>query len=88
MCALPKKNEEPIIVPQDDISAMRRIVGRNIKHYRESLGVSQERLARSVGSSVSTVSKWEQGQTVPSSEYVLALCKIFGCSPRDLFDGI
>jgi transcriptional regulator with XRE-family HTH domain len=88
MCALPDKSEEPITVPEDDISAMRRVVGRNIKNYRESLGVSQEKLARAVGLSVSAVSKWEQGQTIPSSEYVLALCTIFECSVRDLFDGI
>ena len=88
MCALPQEKEEPIVVPEDDVSAWRRTVGQNIKEYRESLGVSQEKLARALGLSVSAVSKWEQGQNSPSPAYVLALGKIFDCSPRDIFDGI
>jgi transcriptional regulator with XRE-family HTH domain len=83
-----KEIEETVIVTEEDVSAWRRTVGQNIKEYRESLGVSQEKLARALGLSVSAISKWEQGQNSPSPAYVLALSKIFECSPRDIFDGI
>jgi len=38
----------------------------NIKAIRDKLGFTQEDLARKLGISLSTVSKWEQGVTSPS----------------------
>jgi putative transcriptional regulator len=38
----------------------------DIKAFRIRLGFTQEDLARKLGLSLSTVSKWEQGVTAPS----------------------
>ena len=38
----------------------------DIKAIRQSLGFTQEDLARAMGLALSTVSKWEQGVTSPS----------------------
>lgn len=37
-----------------------------IKQIRKQLGWSQERLARELGLSFSTISRWERGETKPS----------------------
>ena len=37
-----------------------------IKALREALGLSQEQLARDLGVSFTTISRWEQGHTKPS----------------------
>jgi transcriptional regulator with XRE-family HTH domain len=37
-----------------------------IKHIRKQLGWSQERLARELGLSFSTISRWERGESKPS----------------------
>lgn len=38
----------------------------NIRHLREELGLSQEQLARNLGVSFMTVSRWERGHSKPS----------------------
>ncbi len=51
-----------------------------IKHQRSVNGMSQETLAEKIGVSRQAVAKWESGQSLPSSENLIALSKIFGVS--------
>ena len=44
------------------------MIGREIKRYREEKGISQEALAELVGVSRQAVSKWEQGQALPTAD--------------------
>ncbi|MGB3615516.1 MAG: helix-turn-helix transcriptional regulator [Elainellaceae cyanobacterium] len=37
-----------------------------LKRLREELGLSQEGLARSIGTSARTISRWEAGDSVPT----------------------
>ena len=49
------------------------MLGENIKEIRKSKGLSQEELAVKVNVVRQTVSKWEQGLSVPDAELLLAL---------------
>lgn len=50
----------------------------HIKECRKSAGLSQDKLAELVGVSRQAVTKWEAGQTAPSTENLLKLAEIFG----------
>lgn len=54
-----------------------------IKHFRERLGLSQQRLADAIGMSLASIRNYEAG-AVPSRE---ALAKLRALSPKD-FDSI
>ena len=51
---------------------------------RERRGWSQTRIAKALGVSVRTVSRWEQGQTLPYPYYREQLCVLFGKNAREL----
>lgn len=62
-----------------------------LKKLREELGMSQEELARQIGTSARTISRWETGDSVPS--FTIAqmkaldeLLKANGKSLKDLPD--
>ena len=49
-----------------------------IKNCRQSAGLSQEKMAELVGVSRQAVTKWETGQTSPSTENLFRLAEILG----------
>ncbi len=49
-----------------------------IKEQRKNCGMSQEKLAELLGVSRQAVTKWESGQTAPSTENLFRLAEIFG----------
>ena len=51
--------------------------GSNIQSLRKKAGMSQEELAEKLGVSRQAVSKWEMGQSLPETEKLIALSKIF-----------
>ena len=51
--------------------------GSNIQSLRKKAGMSQEDLAEKLGVSRQAVSKWEMGQSLPETEKLIALSKIF-----------
>ncbi|MCD8145122.1 MAG: helix-turn-helix domain-containing protein [Oscillospiraceae bacterium] len=53
-------------------------LGERIKEQRKSAGLSQEKLAELVGVSRQAVTKWETGQSAPSTENLFKLAEIFG----------
>ena len=47
---------------------------------RKQKGLSQQELAEAVGVSRQAVSRWETGQSAPSTEKLVALCTLYGVS--------
>lgn len=60
----------------------------NIKYdlgkMRNKLGVSQEWLAEKMSVSRQTISKWENGDALPSTKHLLMLTKIFDFEIKDM----
>ena len=54
------------------------ILGQRIKTCRQAAGISQEKVAELVGVSRQAVTKWETGQSAPSTENLFKLAEIFG----------
>ena len=65
---------------------MRVTLGERIKNQRTRAGLSQERVAELVGVSRQSVTKWESGQSAPSTENLFKLAEIFGTTVDMLLD--
>lgn len=59
----------------------------DLRKWRNRVGMSQEKLAEEMSVSRQTVSKWENGETYPSTGHVLELAEIFGCRVDELIGG-
>jgi len=55
-----------------------------IRHYRKINNMSQDELAEKLDVSRQSISLWENGQTQPTIENIIALSKIFNVSANDL----
>ncbi|MFA7673522.1 MAG: helix-turn-helix transcriptional regulator [Clostridia bacterium] len=53
------------------------MLNENIKTIRKSKGLSQEELAIRLNVVRQTISKWEQGQSVPDSEMLISISEVF-----------
>ena len=60
------------------------ILADKIARLRKKNGWSQEELAEKMNVSRQAVSKWESGQSDPSTTNLLALAKLFGVRPEEL----
>ena len=60
------------------------MIGDNIRKYRKANNLSQDELAEKLNVTRQSISLWENGQTQPSLEYIVALAKMFGVSTDDL----
>lgn len=58
----------------------------NLRKQRAKSGLSQEGLAEKVSVSRQTISKWETGETYPSTKHILMLTNILNCDMNDLID--
>ena len=54
--------------------------GEKLHKLRKERGLSQEDLAAQIAVSRQAVSRWEQGTSLPDTENILQLCKLFGIS--------
>ena len=59
-------------------------VGQKIIQLRNSMGISQEKLAELMGVSRQSISKWEMEQTMPQIDKILQISDIFGISCDEL----
>lgn len=59
-------------------------LGKNISKYRKKQNLSQEELAEMLKVSRQTISNWELNETMPSSEQVVLLTKIFKITADEL----
>jgi len=63
---------------------MRRLVGRNVRRFRERKGMTQERFAEVSGFSQQYISSLEQGRRNPTIITVYELSVALGVSHLDL----
>ena len=56
------------------------MLAENIRKYRKEKNMSQDELAEKLGVSRQSISLWENGQTQPTIENIIALAKIFNVS--------
>lgn len=59
-------------------------LGERLKKLRTDKSFSQEKVAEMVGVSRQAVTKWENNQTVPSAENLIALAGIYGISVDEM----
>ena len=59
-------------------------LGEVLKKHRTECKMTQEFVAEILGVSRQAVSKWESGQSDPSTTNLMALAKLFGIAPEDL----
>lgn len=52
----------------------------NIRGERSRRDLTQEQLAEKLGVAESTIRRWEEGITRPSSEMLVTMAGIFGCT--------
>lgn len=56
------------------------LLAEKIKTIREQLGMTQAELARKLGLTRSSINGWEMGLSVPSTQYIVELAKLFHVS--------
>ena len=64
---------------------VRTLLARNIKHYREILGISQMDLAEKVGCSPTLIGKIEIMKRFPSADNINRIAKALNVKISDLF---
>lgn len=67
---------------------IKRTLGEALKEHRLRCQMTQEFVAESVGVSRQAVSKWERGDSDPSTSNLLALAKLFGISAEELLRNV
>ena len=66
-------------------SSLTSIVGRNIRHHRARIGMTQNQLAQELGLEVETISRYERGLVAPSFIQIESICNVFGIAAWMLF---
>ena len=61
-------------------------LGERIRAARQAAGLSQEKLAERLGLTRQAVTKWETGQSAPSTENLLRLAEVLGVPVTALLD--
>lgn len=59
--------------------------GLRLKEYRNSLKMSQRDMANALNMTQANYWRLETGVSIPNAKQILQLCKIFNCTPNDLF---
>lgn len=57
----------------------------HLLRLRQRQGLSQQALAQQIGVSRQTVSNWENGVSVPSSENLIGLSRVYGITVEELY---
>ncbi len=60
-------------------------MGAKIKEYRKELGLTQQKLAETLGVRQNTVCLWEQGKRSPSIKMCRKMAGFFGATLNELF---
>ncbi|MBO7504043.1 MAG: helix-turn-helix transcriptional regulator [Clostridia bacterium] len=60
-------------------------IGKQIAKYRKEKNITQEQLGEAVGVTNRTVSKWEQGVSLPGIDLVPQIAAALGITPNQLF---
>ena len=62
-------------------------IGKFISEKRKEFGLTQSQLAEKLFVTDRAVSKWERGKSLPNTESMVELCKIFNISLTELING-
>ena len=62
-------------------------LGSNIRFYRKKKAVTQEKLAERLGVTDKSVSRWENGKTMPDISLFKPLCKELNITINELLSG-
>lgn len=65
-------------------TVMKRSLGETLKFHRSRCKMTQEFVAEAIGVSRQAVSKWEKGDSDPSTSNLLALAKLYGISVDEI----
>lgn len=55
-----------------------------LKAARVNAGLTQEQVKERTGFARSTITRWEVGETKPSTLHLLTLCRLYGIEPEDI----
>lgn len=58
---------------------------KNIRSLRKGAGMTQKELADKLGVTITTVSRWEKGDYVPSPRYIKQMAEMFGVAGADIY---
>lgn len=61
-----------------------RRIGKAIAAARREAERSQGGVARALGTTTATVSRWESGAQMPNAERIVQLAKLLGVTPNEL----
>ena len=59
-----------------------------IRQARQKIGLSQTEFAEKLGVNQSAVSQWESGAKLPKLEHIMAIQKLTGASPTEMYKEI
>ena len=62
-------------------------IGEFIQRSRKEKGWTQKELAEQIGVSDKTISKWENGNSVPDTGILTSLCEVLEISVNELISG-
>lgn len=57
----------------------------SLRALRGSREMTREQAAQKIGVSVSTLSRWEKGQTFPNIKEIKKICEVYDCLPSSIF---
>jgi len=63
---------------------MQKDIGKFMQETRKSVGLTQKEIADRIGVSDKTISKWENGNSVPDTSILLALCRELNITVNEL----
>ena len=63
-------------------------IGDRIFEQLNQIGMSQKEFSEKTGISQSTISEWKSKHTNPTSEKIMIICEVLGCTPEWLLSGI
>ena len=69
---------------RDEKKVIKRSLGEALKFHRTRCKMTQEFVAETIGVSRQAVSKWEKGDSDPSTSNLFSLAKLYGISVEEL----
>ncbi len=69
---------------REEKDVVKRNLGEVLKECRQKNNMTQEFVSEALGVSRQTVSKWETGQSEPSTSNLIAISKLYGIPAEDI----
>ncbi len=61
------------------------MIGSKLKEFRTAAKMSQRDVAKLMNTPQPHYWRWENGKSIPDAKQMLELCKIFKCTPNNLY---